>query len=179
MCCGRVVWDFISVLRFIQHNIDSFNSCESCNITSPLLPCGFHIMAAIQIGRQWHSIQPMNSKLRGWSKTDIEPKKLNSRYYGLMKNASIWHDGFVKSTSSILYSCEIHAALKNSLSTTQAIRHFKMTVNYTQIIQFNSIPHVCCQSNCSYFIVSVQHFRGGCFRTIWFSTISIEDTIWI
>lgn len=78
MCCGRVVWDFISVLRFIQHDIDSFNSCESCNITFPLLPCGFHIMAAIQIGRQWHSIQPMNSKLRGWSKTDTKPKKFKN-----------------------------------------------------------------------------------------------------
>lgn len=35
-----------------------------------------------------------------------------------------------------IYSCETHAALKNPFSTTQAIRHFKMTVYYTQIIQF-------------------------------------------
>lgn len=88
-----------------------------------------------------------------------------------------------ESTSRLLYFSELHAALKKKVmffffSTTQAIRHcFKMyRLLYTNN-SINSIPMYAAKA-ISYFMFCTS-FRSGFFRTIWFSTISIEDTIWI
>lgn len=127
----------------MQHNFPP----AACGVNS------FHIMAAISIDRQWHSTQPMNTELRGWLNLYIKTEKMTMILILYMKLWQTLLFDMMKLVNSLLiYSCETHAALKNPFSTTQAIRHFKMTVYYTQIIQFNSIPHVCCQWDFSYFM---------------------------